>query len=167
MSQQSIRFLSSETETYGKQQPACSWPRLSSDLFKEAIHAFSLRRGLPGEASGPSTETCLWVFCLSRSLERSQDTARTMKLQSCSLCPPPRLSRSSQFDKLTLFFFFFSLGEVRIFMQGYPRKSKIHKQSSNYKSEDSHLKPTKKEDSCLWWVFLQNLPSTEGIWDLL
>lgn len=30
-------------------------------------------------------------------------------------------------------------------MQGYPRKSKIHKQSSNYKSEDSNLKPTKKK----------------------
>lgn len=122
MSQQSIRFLSSETETYGKQQPACSWPRLSSDLFKEAIHAFSLRRGLPGEASGPSTETCLWVFCLSRSLERSQDAARTMKLQSCSLCPPPRLSRFSQFDKLTLFFFLFFPRRSKNFYAGVPKE---------------------------------------------
>lgn len=49
MSQQSIRFWSSETETYGKQQPARTWPRLSRDLFKEAIHTFSPRRGLLGK----------------------------------------------------------------------------------------------------------------------
>lgn len=48
MSQQSIQFLSSETETYRKQQPACAWPRLSSDLFKEAIHFLPKERAALG-----------------------------------------------------------------------------------------------------------------------
>jgi len=128
MSQQSIRFLSSETETYGKQQPACAWPRLSSDLLKEAIHTFSPRRGLPWEAAGPSTETCLWALRPSRSPERSRDTARTRKRRSCSLCSPPMLSRSSQFDKL----FFFPLIEVIItsfLTRDTQRKTKSNKQS--------------------------------------
>lgn len=88
MSQQSIWFLSSETATCRKQQPARDWPRLSSDLFKEAIHTFSPRRGLPWEVISPSTEMCLWVFHL-RFL--SWDTAWALKPQYFSLCSPPML----------------------------------------------------------------------------
>lgn len=120
MSQQSIQFLSRDTETYGKQQPACTRPRLSNDLFKEAIHTFSPRRR---EETGPSTETRLWAFRLSRSPECSRDTAWTTKSRSCSLCSPPMLSRSSQFAKVP--FFFFPLGEVIItwvFNQGVPKE---------------------------------------------
>lgn len=160
MSQQGIQFVSSEAETYGKQQPACSWPRLSNDLFKEAIHTFSPRRGLPREATGPSTETCLWSFCLSRSPECSQDTVRTTKPRSCSLCSPAMLSRSSQFAELSSPLPFHRRSNNYTGFTQEKQKVICKAISNKQKSEDSNK-------AAGGGCFSNNSPAPEGTWDLV
>lgn len=124
MSQQSIQFLSSETETYGKQQPAWDRPGLSSDLFKEAIHTFSPRRGLPCPSDQPQHRDLLVGFSsevpfLGHSLGSEAPVFQLLFFTNAS--------RPSQFDKLTFSFSFFFLrrsNNYMVFKQGYPRKSK-------------------------------------------